>query len=83
MDRFQSRSVDFENFLSSPGGEPGRADERSATQLVVNPDTSRRAKASPATLAGGVLLAVAGGLAVQASRVRLRDEVVRECLPAG
>ncbi len=48
-------------------------------QLVVNPNASRRAKASSATIAGGVLLAVAGGLAVavapvQAWRVRLRDE---------
>ena len=40
---------------------------------------SRRTRASSATIAGGVLLAVAGGLAiavapVQASRVRLRDD---------
>ena len=54
---------------------------RAATpsQHVVSPGASRRAKASPATIAGGVLLAVAGGLAVavapvQASRVRLREE---------
>ncbi len=48
-------------------------------QLVVNAGAARRTKASPATIVGGVLLAVAGGLAVavapvQASRVRLRDE---------
>jgi hypothetical protein len=47
--------------------------------IAVNSSASRRAKASPATITGGVLLAVAGGLAVavapvQASRVRLRDE---------
>ena len=53
--------------------------EATPPQLVVNPGAARRAKASPATIAGGVLLAVAGGLAVavapvQASRVRLRDE---------
>lgn len=53
--------------------------EAAPPQPVVNPGASRRAKASPATIAGGVLLAVAGGLAVavapvQASRVRLRDE---------
>lgn len=53
--------------------------EAAQLQLVVNPGAARRAKASPATIAGGVLLAVAGGLAVavapvQASRVRLRDE---------
>ena len=53
--------------------------EATPPQLMVNPGASKRAKASPATTAGGVLLAVAGGLAVavapvQASRVRLRDE---------
>ncbi len=53
--------------------------EATPSQLVVNPGATRRAKASPATIAGGVLLAVAGGLAVavapvQVSRVRLRDE---------
>ena len=53
--------------------------EVTPSQLVVNPGASRRAKASSATIAGGVLLAVAGGLAVavapvQVSRVRLRDE---------
>jgi len=53
--------------------------EAAPLQPVVNPGASRGAKASPATIAGGVLLAVAGGLAVavapvQASRVRLRDE---------
>ena len=48
-------------------------------QRLVNPGALRRAKASPATITGGVLLAVAGGLAVavapvQVSRMRLRDE---------
>jgi len=43
------------------------------------PGNTTRTKISPTTLAGGVLLAVAGGLVVavapvQASRVRLRDE---------